>query len=634
MAEIKQLDIRNLLQNDTYLIPIYQRNFAWEREEIRQLLEDISQTKGNYYLGTLVVSKNNNNQFEIIDGQQRHTTLSIINAVLKNKGYDAVKSRNLIFEAREKSGKIIDNLLINKDSYQKTKSVSIEDRGIYNILRAAQDIEDFFIEKFNNVNSEQEFVKRFYNEVIIFRAELPEKTDLNHYFEIMNNRGEQLEEHEILKAAFMNKSEVAGYEKQTLFSKIWDACSQMNCHVQMCFNQDESTLLFGDLYQDIPELETLNNYILKKELNILLREHHGKESERKKENINNSLVSIIDDYNIPEGFDQNRKEDFVEKFNSIIDFPNFLLQILKLQNHEVSLDDKSLLINFGYPHNLPDAWEFIANLLKYRVIFDKYVVKREGDSNKWSWTLKTVVKNDEPQNTFRDDICRRKIRMIEAMYQVTFPTNNYKNWLFDILKFFKENSASEITGALFLSELENQAINYYNKNNLGDYFYSGLQTPRFLFNFLDYILWVDYFDKVRGKSDILTIEEEKSYLGKINKVKDKFDAFKFVQRSSIEHLFPQARYEEIVAEKVEEKKAILNSFGNLCLISRNSNSAYNSDRPIQKKLDSKGKNESLKQIIMFSSFDGDNWNTAQIKEHHDEMIEILKNRITSIILHD
>ena len=148
MAEIKQLDIRNLLQNDTYLIPIYQRNFAWEREEIRQLLEDISQTKGNYYLGTLVVSKNNNNQFEIIDGQQRHTTLSIINAVLKNKGYDAVKSRNLIFEAREKSGKIIDNLLINKDSYQKTKSVSIEDRGIYNILRAAQDIEDFFIEKF------------------------------------------------------------------------------------------------------------------------------------------------------------------------------------------------------------------------------------------------------------------------------------------------------------------------------------------------------------------------------------------------------------------------------------------------------------------------------------------------------
>jgi len=515
---------------------------------------------------------------------------------------------------------------LNKESYQKAKHASIEDKGIQNILRAVQDVEDFLVDKFKTIDSEKEFVTRFYNEIIIFRAELPENTDLNHYFEIMNNRGEQLEEHEILKAAFMSNPEVESREKQDLFSKIWDACSQMNCHVQMCFTTEERTLLFGDLYQDIPNLQTLNNYVLKKESDKISTIIEEEEIGKKGENSNSSLLSIIENYILPATFNQNKNEEFVEKFNSIIDFPNFLLQILKLQNDETSLDDKALLINFGYPNHLPDAWDFISNLLKYRVIFDRYIVKREGDSNVWGWTLKTVVKNNEYQITFpydNDIIYRRKIRMIQAMFQVTFSSNNYKNWLFDIMVLFKVHEDIQISADLFLCELEKQAISYYNKNNLGDYFNFGLQTPRFLFNYLDYLLWVMYYDRVRGNSSSLTNEEEKIYLGKIKKERDKFDAFKFVQRSSIEHLFPQSRYKEIAAENDEAKKDVLNSFGNLCLISRNSNSAYNNDMPFQKKHDSKGKNESLKQLIMFGSFDGENWNTNEIITHQKEMKELL-----------
>ena len=43
------------------------------------------------------------------------------------------------------------------------------------------------------------------DKVRILRTELPPNTDLNHYFEIMNTRGEQLEKHEILKARLLKK---------------------------------------------------------------------------------------------------------------------------------------------------------------------------------------------------------------------------------------------------------------------------------------------------------------------------------------------------------------------------------------------------------------------------------------------
>ena len=61
-----------------YKIPIYQRNYAWERDEISALIKDIYDSmvidKPIYYIGTLVTFKRDENVFEVIDGQQRLTT--------------------------------------------------------------------------------------------------------------------------------------------------------------------------------------------------------------------------------------------------------------------------------------------------------------------------------------------------------------------------------------------------------------------------------------------------------------------------------------------------------------------------------------------------------------------------------
>lgn len=108
------LSVNRLLNEDTYAIPLYQRNFAWTYDEIEQLLNDVAdafqENRDNYYIGTLVVNKENN-IFKIIDGQQRTTALNLIALALKHEfGFDRLKAVNLTFPARKKSNENIQKL--------------------------------------------------------------------------------------------------------------------------------------------------------------------------------------------------------------------------------------------------------------------------------------------------------------------------------------------------------------------------------------------------------------------------------------------------------------------------------------------------------------------------------------------
>ena len=68
--------------DDNYVVPIYQRNYAWGEEQITQLLQDIydasQNEESNYFIGSLVVLLRTDGVFEVIDGQQRLTTLHLI----------------------------------------------------------------------------------------------------------------------------------------------------------------------------------------------------------------------------------------------------------------------------------------------------------------------------------------------------------------------------------------------------------------------------------------------------------------------------------------------------------------------------------------------------------------------------
>lgn len=69
----KAITIKEVLSNDSYIIPIYQRNYEWEQPQIERLIRDINSIGKNeqYYLGTLVTFRRDDSSYELVDGQQR-----------------------------------------------------------------------------------------------------------------------------------------------------------------------------------------------------------------------------------------------------------------------------------------------------------------------------------------------------------------------------------------------------------------------------------------------------------------------------------------------------------------------------------------------------------------------------------
>lgn len=632
----EELNIGKLFNEFSFRVPIYQRNYAWGEEEITQLLRDINDIgdEQNYYLGTLVLFKKGEHH-DVIDGQQRLTTLYLLHKVLSVKAKDVkAPTKRLAFESRPKTIEFF-KTLAEKNSKEALENLCVEAKDLDNFVVAINAINKFFDQDLK-VDIEP-FKNKCLNHTYLFTTVLPASTDVNHYFEIMNNRGEQLEKHEILKAKFLNEL-VEGYNKEK-FAAIWEACSQMDNHVQyyVSTTNDYRKILFGDNYNTFPENKTIDDFLKVEHDN--LEKAKEKESNHKK----HDGFNILKDHKLKSDFNQEDKSHANEKFKSIIDFENFLLQVLSLIDgyENTNLEDKNLLKNFGYKKDsnidFPDPKKFIKKLLQVRFLFDEYVVKREineNQENDWNWTIRSFKydKNSSfVQNyTFGLDNYSKQLTQLQSMFQVSYSPNVNKTWLRDLLSHLC--TEINIEAQLIYNFMMDDMRNRFNSSGFSPN--QGLQTPRAVFNFLDYLLWEEYYNQVRGKDNIkdLHIEtSEKDYLKNIFDLKDNFNKFRFTQRNSIEHFFPQSKTQDLTTKNVNEtsenKVGIMNSFGNLCLISSSSNSSYNKEHPSFKKSKGRSKNESLKQQLMFQSMNGDSWGQKEIESHQKEMMELLNPKL-------
>jgi len=78
-------DIRTMLSSGYYRIPRFQRPYSWDRENIQEFWDDIVRDNpSDYFIGSMVVYKDGQQKYGVVDGQQRLTTITILLCVLRN----------------------------------------------------------------------------------------------------------------------------------------------------------------------------------------------------------------------------------------------------------------------------------------------------------------------------------------------------------------------------------------------------------------------------------------------------------------------------------------------------------------------------------------------------------------------
>ncbi len=605
---------KTLFDKAKYIIPLYQRAFAWSDKEICQLIDDIKDfSADHYYLGSLIVNLNKDGIYEVIDGQQRLTALFLL---LDHVGdYNWGKDR-LGYECRERSNYTLNCL------------AELSNDSIEPYLANAEKIEQSLIsgrkiikDKFGNEKIDiDKFIVNL-KKVVLYRIEVPPHTDLNRYFEVINVRGEQLEQHDILKAKLM---EPLTDSERSVFALVWDACRDMTGYVQMHFDKNNRKTLFCSGW-DWLELDKYNELYNKNNDEITKR----------------SALDIIARDSLPMTFDGEDETGARVRFDSIIGFTHFLLHVLKVfapieldkDSYSIPelLDDKKLLDTFtsvidrckqnGKQIDKKDfSLKFIKCLLKCRFLFDKYIIKREykNEDENGDWSLKELHVSgaksqkkpyykdtyfgeyNEWEQTFAP---RTKINlMLQSCLRVSYTSPKIMHWITKLLQWsYDDKNRQKLSRyQVFAENIAQEPVKeFLNKKE----FKLGVNTPHIVLNYLDFCLWSERDNANYKKFD--------------------FAKFSFEFRSSVEHWYPQRPSEQSFA-----KWADVDRFGNLCIIQRNINSKFSNLSPASKnntysQMIEKG---SLKLRLMSEKTNADAiWKDTACAVHEKEMLSILQN---------
>lgn len=660
-------NIKNIFK-EKYVIPLYQRNFTWGKDEIEQLFQDIydsfdTNKDSRYYIGTLVViPRRNEHVFEVIDGQQRLTVLSLISKLLGIVNVPVLK-----YDSRPEVEEFLgDFYSIKETDMDKDLNMFFRDipqtENLRTALSCIRNVEVF--EKNDNESGKkialfeseklEAFKKYFSEKVILIFEEMPDDTDVAAYFEIMNNRGEQLQKHEILKAKFISQideNDSLKERKRELFAAVWDACSRMNVPVQRFFDSKARKALFGEEFDGVNcDWECLLNK----------------------------------NYNIGNNIDDDDDDD--SEFGPIIDFPNFLMHVLKIYGIK-SHDDSDISISLN-EKNMPtdgkvdDPIKFAKVLLFFRVVFDRFIVKtssKESDVPQWvlysTYKQKYTDKNNKDKTSLRVDRATfgesyRRIfndskpqkreekdlqnRIIKAlsMLQVTFRQRINKNWLQELLLWFWNNpcfgnnqqkwnwdgyiNLNLVAATDYLDKIDNFICDYFEKiiiekekvfekDKWEFKVAKGEKTPHFLFNFIDYLYWVDIvFNNrereigrgIRIKTDSKFSINTDGYEGKQIIYSD----FSFKYYNSVEHHYPQNPEN---GKNMDSQS--LENLGNLYLISKSINSKMSNQLPVAK-MEYKAENPNRR--IMYYLTDQKGWDESVIQVHYEDLVKLLQEHDT------
>ncbi len=234
---MKLLDFIGKSQEKQFVIPIYQRVYSWEKEQCKQLWDDIVKTGGNdqmngHFIGSIVfvqdgIYTTSHNELLIIDGQQRLTTITLLFIALRDHWSDKCKE-------------IEDDYLINSDKdgdkkFRLILSDSDKDTLLYLIDKDRRKPSDPSLKIVENFKLFEEWIRKNTDKLetifkgleklmIVGIALEKGKDDPQLIFESMNSKGMELAQTDLIRNYIVMETEI---EKQEgFYNKYWRAMEE------------------------------------------------------------------------------------------------------------------------------------------------------------------------------------------------------------------------------------------------------------------------------------------------------------------------------------------------------------------------------------------------------------------------
>ena len=243
-------DINSIFSDFWFLIPEYQRSYVWNDDNINDLLDDLwftwqNKSDNEYFLGSLVLKRTRESaftEFEVLDGQQRLTTLFILMAVIRDlttdrqlkdtcgervhqeeNEYRSIPERvRIVYKIRDDVEGFINKFILEgggTENPEIKEMFEIKNVSISHMAKAIETIHNFFKDV---TDSELEGFAKFLglNAVFIY-VSTESMEDAFRMFTILNNRGLPLSNTDILKS--INIGAVGDDKAMELYAKEWES---------------------------------------------------------------------------------------------------------------------------------------------------------------------------------------------------------------------------------------------------------------------------------------------------------------------------------------------------------------------------------------------------------------------------
>lgn len=648
----------NYIQTNEYQfsIPSYQRPYVWPDEAVLKLFKDINDARvanePNYFIGTVLTSieqdEGGNGIYELIDGQQRTTTLMLIALAFKMAKVNSAiadiaafkKQPRLQFTIRDQVQHLLGSLAGLDDYVFPGLEAIGENPYLKRIYAALQVLE----QQVKALKYEDRILLGDYifNHVQWVNNIVPKQMDLNRLFATMNTAGIQLEQADILKSKLLKQVST----DKPLFDAMWLACEHMENYFERNVRKVFPNAPWNDIksehlscFDETLFVKNAGNTAHKQGLTIMqLAEQLNASAADTDKNNDTSTSTDKGDEQDSGSYDLETETVYCRP---IISFPLLLIHAYRiyLANRAVELKDDSddvlprvhadKLLETFEPLTIAsedEVKEFIKTLWQVRYQFDRWVVKwvERDDSDEEQLRL-TYLTRSESSGKWYINRTQKELNELVMLQSVRNFTGerSAQYWLTPFIAgLIKDNITEDAQAIALLEKIDNDLslAGESETQKTASFKQAKQQQP-------EVNSWqtnVDYFSQARGTSFEHYWFQKLEYVlwkQEPDRQLDQFKKYRITAKNSVEHVYPQHEEHQNMLER-----DFLDAFGNLVLLSPGENSSY-SNQAVKKKLvdfEAKPQYDSLKLKAMFELLKEQNdWQEEQIKQHQKEMLSAL-----------